>query len=225
METEEVIAPSVETPSEPTEPVVPTEPTESEPELYELPDGRKVDAGTLSKEWKENFAPEFTRRSQELAELKKSPINNNPTEKNPLEDPDWTPSSYGELIKIAKEQALKEIEAKENFRTETQKALETEVDNQLSELKKIEPKLNENQLFLHATKYGFKDLKVAHQNMKDMHAMIKNVQIETAKNIQKRANEPVGHVPGSITPTDGTLDYRSAMDSMTPREVLRSLKK
>lgn len=223
METEEVIAPSVETPSEPTEPVVPTEPTEPEPELYELPDGRKVDAGTLSKEWKENFAPEFTRRSQELAELKK-PITNQ-TKENTPEDPDWTPSSYGELIKIAKEEALKEIEAKETFRTESQKALESEVDNQLAEIKKIEPTVNENQLFLHATKYGFKDLKVAHQNMKDMHAMIKSVQTETAKNIQKRANEPVGQTPGTVISPDGSMDYRSAMDSMTPREVLRSIKK
>ena len=44
------------------------ESTEEEAELFELPDGRKVDAATLQTEWKENFAPEFTRRSQELAE-------------------------------------------------------------------------------------------------------------------------------------------------------------
>ena len=41
----------------------------SEQELYELPDGRKVEASELSKEWKENFYPEFTRRSQELKVL------------------------------------------------------------------------------------------------------------------------------------------------------------
>jgi hypothetical protein len=42
---------------------------ESKPELYELPDGRMVDAKTLSKEWKENFYPEFTKRSQSLSKL------------------------------------------------------------------------------------------------------------------------------------------------------------
>jgi predicted NAD-dependent protein-ADP-ribosyltransferase YbiA (DUF1768 family) len=42
-----------------------------EKELYELPDGRKVDSATLSKEWKENFYPEFTRRSQKLAEIER----------------------------------------------------------------------------------------------------------------------------------------------------------
>jgi hypothetical protein len=41
-------------------------------ELFELPDGRKVPAQELSKEWKENFYPEFTRRSQQLAEFKKA---------------------------------------------------------------------------------------------------------------------------------------------------------
>jgi hypothetical protein len=40
----------------------------SDVELFDLPDGRKVDAATLSKEWKENFMPEFTKRSQALAE-------------------------------------------------------------------------------------------------------------------------------------------------------------
>ena len=41
-------------------------------ELFDLPDGRKVPANELSKEWKENFYPEFTRRSQQLSEFKKA---------------------------------------------------------------------------------------------------------------------------------------------------------
>lgn len=44
---------------------------EGEEETFDLPDGRKVDAKTLSSEWKDKFYPEFTRRSQELAELRK----------------------------------------------------------------------------------------------------------------------------------------------------------
>ena len=43
-----------------------------EVELFELPDGRKVDSSTLSKEWKENFYPEFTRRSQKLADIERA---------------------------------------------------------------------------------------------------------------------------------------------------------
>ena len=48
------------------------EKVEKEEEVFELPDGRKVDAKTLSKEWKENFYPEFTRRSQKLSEFQKT---------------------------------------------------------------------------------------------------------------------------------------------------------
>ena len=48
-----------------------TESETPEKELFELPDGRKVDSATLSKEWKENFYPEFTRRSQKLAEIER----------------------------------------------------------------------------------------------------------------------------------------------------------
>ena len=43
-----------------------------EENLFDLPDGRKVDAKTLSKEWKENFYPEFTRRSQTLREYERA---------------------------------------------------------------------------------------------------------------------------------------------------------
>lgn len=65
-------------PDKPAEPAAPApEATpEATPEtpaetLYELPDGRKVDAATLAKEYKENLLPEFTRRSQRLAEYEK----------------------------------------------------------------------------------------------------------------------------------------------------------
>jgi len=45
---------------------------DGEQELYDLPDGRKVDGKTLSKEWKENFYPDYTRKSQKLSEFEKA---------------------------------------------------------------------------------------------------------------------------------------------------------
>ena len=72
MEETPIESPSEETKTEsPAEKVEATEPVEPKVELFELPDGRKVDGQTLAKEFKENFIPEFTRKSQELAELKK----------------------------------------------------------------------------------------------------------------------------------------------------------
>lgn len=205
-----------ETPSETPEPETPAEVVETpaaEPELFELPDGRKVDAPTLSKEWKENFYPEYTRKSQELAK-KETPI-----EKlaNPLEDPNYTPPSYAELARQIKEDTLREIEGKETAKIEAQRAIETAVEGQLQEIKKVDPTLNESTLFVHANKYGFRDLKQAHQNMKDMSELAKNVKQTTAKEIAKRA-DPVSVSPGAT----GTKPDPSQF--ATARDYLRSLK-
>lgn len=215
VETPETPSATTETvaPAETPEPVTPTAPTE--PELFELPDGRKVDAQTLYKEHTENLLPEFTRRSQELAELKKEPLKEAPP--NPYADPAYVPQTYEEIIKAAEERALQRIEQKEAEKIAGQQALETHVATQLEEVKKIDPTVNENQLFLHATKYGFRDLKVAHQNMRDMAELAKKVQQTTAQNIQKRA-DPVSVTPGATGAALNPDDFASA------RDYLRALK-
>ncbi len=202
------------TPAEPTEPVQPAEPTK-EPELFELPDGRKVDAATLTKEWKENFLPDYTRKSQALA-AKPEPITNNEPAKNPLEDPNYAPQTYEELAAQIEARTLAKIEAKEKAVTEAQQAREDTVVNQLAEVKKIDPSVNETQLFLHATKYKFQDLSLAHQNMKDMADLAKKVQQTTATNIAKR-NDPVSVSPGASGSRPDPSQFSSA------REYLRSL--
>lgn len=202
-------------PTEPTEPVTPTEPTV---ELFELPDGRKVDAGTLTKEWKENFLPDYTRKSQELAKVKPETLPNNEPAKNKYEDPTYVPQSYEEILKVAESRALDAIEKKEQSRIEAAQAIENTVASQLAEVKKTEPDVNENALFLHATKYGFRDLKLAHQNMKDMSDMAKKVADTTVKNIAKR-NDPVSITPGGTGNKPNPRDFLSATD------YLRSLNK
>lgn len=202
------------TPETPAEPVV--EPAPAEPELFELPDGRKVDASTLSKEWKDNFYPDYTRKSQELATKQPKPdAPLQPT--NPLLDPEYVPQTYAELAERIEAQTLAKIEAKERAGIEARQNLETEVANQLQAVKTLDPAVNENALFLHATKYGFRDLKLAHQNMKDMSEMAKKVQNTTVANIAKR-NDPVSVSPGA---TGAKLDpdaFASAKD------YLRALK-
>lgn len=211
----------VEAPSEPTEPVTPTEPTETvkptEPELYELPDGRKVDAETLTKEWKENFLPDYTRKSQELAKAKPTETLPETKPASPLSDPNWTPSSYSELVQIAKQEMKADLQKEDQQRIDQQIALENEVGSQLSEVKKLDATVNENALFLHATKYGFRDLRQAHQNMKDMSEMAKKVQTTTAQNIAKRS-DPVSVSPGANGAKPDPSHFSSA------RDFLRSLK-
>lgn len=211
----------------PQEPVAPAEPvaapTSAESELFELPDGRKVDAATLTKEWKENFLPDYTRKSQALAEKDKggtpnAPLQSNTTPNtNPLADPNFVPQSYAELAAHIEAQTLAKLEEKEAARIAERQAIEDQVSSQLTEIKASDPTLNENALFLHATKYGFRDLKAAHQNMKDMANLAKNVQKTTADNINKR-NDPVSVSPGATGARPDPSNFATAQD------FLRSLK-
>ena len=199
---------TVETPVE-----TPVEPTVPEEKLFELPDGRKVDGETLAKEWKENFLPEFTRKSQTLAEIEKAKNINKPAE-DPYANPDYIPKSYAEILQEAEARAVKAIESKQQAVLEQQKAVEDEVASQLSTIKAVDKNLDENALFLHANKYGFKDLNVAYQNMKDMSALAKTVQQTTAKNIAKRA-DPVSTTssqPNGAKPNPA--HFQNAIDYM-----------
>lgn len=209
----------VETPSETPETVVTTEKepvASTEPTLYELPDGRKVDAETLTKEWKDNFLPEFTRKSQELAAVK-APINKETPEESPYKDPSYVPKTYEELIEEAERRALATIEGREQAAQEARQEVENEVANQLSMLKTKDPTLDENALFLHANKYQFRDLGLAYDNMKEMAKLAKTVQQTTAKNIAKRTD------PVSVTPNaNGTRTAPSNFSNAV--EYLRSLK-
>lgn len=200
--------PKVETPAASAEK---TEPAPiAEAALYELPDGRKVDADTLTKEWKDNFLPDYTRKSQELAKVK-APEAPKTEPANPLNDPNWQPQSYAELVQIAKDSMKSDLERDAQAKIEARQNIENEVENQLSEVKKLDPGLNENALFLHATKYNFRDLKLAHQNMKDMNDLAKSVQQTTAKNIAKR-NDPVSISPGATGSRPDPSQFATARD-------------
>lgn len=209
------LPPETPAPSVPTEPAVPPveEPAKpAEPpvaELFELPDGRKVDAETLSKEWKQNFYPDYTRKAQALAAKENLPI---PAQK-PTVDPEWQPQSYDELLKVAEDRILQSIESREQARIQEQQAIENAVVQQLEELKKIDTSLNENALFQHAMKYGFRDLAQAHQNMRDMSELAKKVQVTTANNIAKR-NDAVSVTPGASGARPDPSHFSSAVDYM-----------
>ena len=165
-------------------------------ELYELSDGRKV-TGPELKDLHINLNSEFTRKSQELADLKPKYLPEAPKD-NPYADPDYTPENYEEIIKATEARVLATVARGEQDRIQAQTDAENAVVGQLDEIKKIDSSLDENKLFQHANKYGFRDLKQAHQNMQDMSAVVKTTQKDTAKNIAKRA-DPVSKAPGGST--------------------------
>lgn len=207
----EPVAPTVD-PKEPVTP--PTEPT-GEVELFELPDGRKVDAVTLSKEWKENFYPDYTRKSQALAAKDTQPITT-PAPEVPATD-EWVPQTWSEVLQKAKEE-MKQDQIREQQEAQQQaQAIEQGVIEQLTAVKTLDPNVNENALFQHALKYKFTDLRLAHQNMQDMASVIKTTQQVTAKNVQKR-NDPVSGTPsatgGNLNPThfQSATEYLRALN-------------
>lgn len=194
--------------------------TPAAPELFELPDGRKVDGVTLSREFKDNFLPDYTRKSQELARLAKG-INNPditpPTVVDPMADPEYAPKDYAELAKQIEERTLRALEARDNKAKESAAAIENVVTEQLNAVKATDKNVNENALFLHATKYHFTDLRLAHQNMTDMAKLAKTVETTTVKNIQKRS-DPVSIIPGG---SSGQRQDPSMFENA--RDYLRSL--
>lgn len=227
----EPAAPAVETPSTPenqenitgdtVETPAPTVTPEAnnEPMLYDTPDGRKVSAEILQKEWKENFLPDYTRKSQELAEIRRKDVEINKVIDIPAwKQPDYIPESYADVIEIAKQEALKELETKATREQDRMKAVQTQVETEIAELKKTDPTLDENSLFAHATKYGFNNVKTAYQNMSDMKKSVIEVEQRTLKNMESRRAVPVAVPVAKVPDMPGEYDskiskmYNSASD-------------
>lgn len=209
--------PAVETPALPDEPDsadddfldeegdtpedIADEPADDAPSevLYDLPDGRKVTGEVVRAEYG-NLMKDYTQKSQRLAAYEKV-AKPEPDTVPEWQKPDYVPTSYAEIIQIAKQQAKDEMK-QEREQEETQKSeLSSQIEAELAEIKKLDPKLNENSLFLHANKYGFRDLSKAYENMKALNDAKLSTEQRTVKNIQARKDSPVAGKPGTASPT------------------------
>ena len=211
----------VETPEAPEEVAVEEAPEET---LYETPDGRKVDAATLQREWKENFLPEFTRKSQALAKYESEKnLNNQPKNEPEWKSPDYVPGSYAELVEVAKAEAIAEIQNSTKAEQERVASIQQAVEEEISSLKAKDPSLDENSLFQHANKYGFHNLSMAHANMMDMKKTIVDVEQRTVKNLKNREADPIsttprgdiaessGYDPSEMSQYDGAAEYLASL--------------
>jgi len=200
--------------------------TETEEQLFELPDGRQVDSATLAKEWKSNFYPEFTRRSQRLKELENIKQNRelSTAEKHEWDDPEWQPSTWQEVFEAGERRAQAKIESQQKAEAEAKQNVNNWVESQLAEIRKSEPQLNEDALFSHAMKYGFQELKTAYQNMKDMNLAVKTTEKRVVDKMKARASNssPMGD---GLSMSEGiTYDDFQANIQESPLEALRRLK-
>ena len=205
-ESPSVETPVVETPSEsPEAPVIQETPQVETPEavLYDLPDGRKATAEEVKQEY-ENLLKDYTQKSQKLAAIENI---NKPKEDIPAwKKPDYIPQSYAEVIEIAEQRAIDRIKQER----EAEEARTTEVaqlvDSQIAELKKTDTALDENALFLHANKFGFRDLKSAHQNMQAIKQAELAAEQRTLKNLKARGIDPIS-VTNTPVASGDAIDY------------------
>ena len=199
--------PVVETPSpDPEAPVTPETPVVETPqakEMFDLPDGRKVSAEELYDLHVNKLLPDYTKKSQRLAEYENI---NKPKEEVPhWKQPDYVPQSYAEVIELAKQQAIDEMRQQAEAEANRTKEVSTLVDQQIAELKTKDQSLDENALFLHANKYGFRDLKSAHENMQAIKQAELSAEQRTLKNLKARGIDPVSI---SATPVESdAIDY------------------
>ncbi len=208
------------TPADPTPPVVP----ESKEELFDLPDGRKVNAAGLKQEY-ENLLPEFTRKSQRLAELEGGKDIKKPDEDVPeWRKPDYEAKSVAEIIEIATAEAERKLNQKAEAETNRVKGIQTEVENQLGEVKKLDPKVDENALFQHANKYGFQNLKAAYVNMTDMRKVVLDTEKRVVKNVKEREADPVAGAQNGATSPDDSYDPNAMSQFANAQEYLARIK-
>lgn len=223
----ETPAPEVKKEDAPADPAPENPEVKPEEVLYETPDGRKVNAETLQKEWKENFLPEFTRKSQRLAELERgvdTKITNPHKDEPEWKKPDYVPKDYAEVIELAKKEAINEIQNSYQEEQARIKSIQDSIDAEVNEIKKIDPKLDENALFQHANKYGFRDLKAAYANMTDMRKVVVDTEQRTVKNLKTREADPIAANPGGDLPDDSGYDPKKMSSYDSAGEYLNSLK-
>jgi len=206
-----------ETTPEPTKEETPTEEN-----LVELPDGRKLPPKEAEAEYR-NLYSEFTRKSQILAKYEKGDNSKITNTNETTEKEEWIPQTWEEVKKESIREMRAEMEKERQAETETRKKNEEYVVGQLAELKKENPTLNETQLFNHALKYNFTDLKLAHYNWKDMQSSIKKATEMTVANLQKRNADPINGGSQGGTISDGDV-YDPSARSISLVDYLHSLK-
>jgi hypothetical protein len=232
VETPTVETPSNETPTEAPDtgeqPAASSESPDSSTEeaLYELPDGRKVNADALQKEWKENFLPDYTRKSQELAKIRGAiePEQVKPAQ-NPWEDPNWNPQSWQEVMDATQARMEAEAKAKADAAQQQTDYIKSVTDKMEEAVKALDPNVDLNAVYAHANKFKIPDLVAAYSNLQELKNVAKTTEERVLKNLKGREADPIS--TGNGEPGEGGLSYQdvSSLDMATAaQDALRRIK-
>jgi hypothetical protein len=200
--------------------ITPVVQEEKESALVELPDGRKLPPKEAESEYRKLYS-DYTRKSQKLATYEKS--GDTTITNNKQDEEGWVPQTWEEVKREAVREMKETLAREQQQESEIRKQNEDFVIAQLDEIKQTDPNLNESQLFSHAIKYNFTDLKVAHANLKEIHSSIKKTTDRVVQNIQKRNAEPIsgGSQGGDVMSGDV---YDPSIRNMSMVDYLRSIK-
>lgn len=183
----------------------------AEPEKFQMPDGRMLTGAEVKAEY-ENLNRDYTQKSQKLAELTRDEV------------PEWkkegyTPKSYAEIVELGKQEALREMEARASAEEARRAEVSQQVEAQVAALKAKDPKLDENALFAHATKYGFRDLNLAYANMSEIKTVARVTEERVLQGVKKKT-DPIA--TGTGTGSGSAPRYPQASSAT---EFLSRLKK
>lgn len=220
MDTEEQIMSEVVSSAAATKEEAPSQTPESTPEVSE-PEVEVTAKETkvsepqedFYKKQYENLQKDYTRKSQRLAEYEKSNSEPEPEPDPEWTKPEWQPKTWQEAIEAGKQAALKEVAPmlsqyqQEQQRQQLYTQAQAQAEQEMAEIKTQNPKINENLIYQHATKYGFTKLKDAYANLMDMQAVQKSAQDRVLKDLKNRQADPVS-VSGATTPEDDTPSYQ-----------------
>jgi len=152
---------------------------------------------------------DYTKKSQDLAALKAKIAEKTAeaeTAKAPWSDPEWTPESYEQLgattaeqaARLAEQRVWEKISAEAGREAREQQERDEYVKQEIEHSKSLDKNVNVNEVMAHAAKYAFSSLIPAHQNLKALQDAEKRVEERVLKNLQARANTPVG-LPGGAS--------------------------
>lgn len=173
----------------------------------------------------ENLQKDYTRKAQELAELKR--INSEPQPEDSLpweKDPNYQPKSWKEVYDLAKQATLREVspllsEVEQSMREKEALAQARQAaEAEMTAIKAKDPKIDETAIYTHANKFGFASLQHAYDNLMYIRSLEKDVQAKVLKNLKNRAEEPIG-ISGATPVTDEAPSYQEIVQSKSIRDA------
>lgn len=210
-----------------------------EPKTFETPDGRKLTAEELEKEWKENFLPDYTKKSQELAALKK-PLDSDPQPKDKWRDPSYQPQTWDEILAEAETRAERRIFSRLDADKEVQRKVEEErttiakqIDDEVVKIKETDKTLDENDMFTFSAEKAKKGVQYSSVNaLYEDYKMVREARIkgqqDAMRYMTRREGQNVGvggGVPAGNQPINlqDIRKHASIVDAVADR--LRNLNK